>query len=155
MSVEVTAAKVAPSPERRRAMVMYAGLAVSVLALAVPLIDLATADSLTAHVRAAYPDWSASLVAADHNAIIVYLSIVNGLGVVGWLSTIRGVTKGAKWARITGTILFGLGALVALYNVSATGGEYANVIPYPYSTLGLLPVVVGAAAVVMVWRAKR
>ncbi|MFG1947069.1 hypothetical protein [Nonomuraea sp. NPDC048826] len=131
---------------------LKAGLGLTVLATAVPLIDLVTLDSLTGHVRAAYPQWSADLVAMDRDAIVIALTVIGALGVAGWLVAIRAVAAGARWARVVTTVLFALGAVIALTTLSLSGGAYENVVPYLYGTLGALPVAAGAVAVARVWR---
>ncbi|GAB3141768.1 hypothetical protein GCM10027290_15040 [Micromonospora sonneratiae] len=133
---------------------MYAGLALTAITTLVPLIDLVTVDSLTDHVRTAYPDWPAATVALDRNAIAGYLVIVGVLGIAGWLWTILGVTRRANWARTVSTVMFALGAGTALLNLTFTGGAYDNVIPARYSVPGLLPVLVGLVAVVLLWRGQ-
>ncbi|MGW0435901.1 hypothetical protein ACWDV4_25580 [Micromonospora sp. NPDC003197] len=144
-----------PSPSvDRRPVVMYAGLALTAITTLVPLIDLVTADTLTDHVRAAYPNWPAETVALDRNAIVGYLVAVGVLGIAGWLWTIRGVTRHRSWARITATIMFALGAGTALLNLTFTGGAYDNVIPAQYSVPGLLPTLVGLVLVVLLWRGQ-
>ncbi|MFD0559006.1 hypothetical protein FB566_4962 [Stackebrandtia endophytica] len=141
-------------PARPPLRLMYLGLALSVLATAIPLIDVATVDTLTEHVRDAYPQWPASLVAADHDAIIIYLSIVNGLGILGWLWAARGVGTGARWTKPVGVTLFSLGALMALVHLTVGGDGYQVIVPYAYGLAGLLPVIVGAVALAAIWRRR-
>ncbi|MCF6473291.1 hypothetical protein FAF44_33635 [Nonomuraea sp. MG754425] len=136
---------------KNSALVLYAGLALSVLVTLVPLLDLVTADSLTGHVRAAYPDWPPELVAADHDAIVSYLTVAGVLGVAGWLWTIRAAAGGRR-VRALATTLFSLGACVALVNLTLSGGAYDRVVPVLYGTLWLLPVVAGAVVVARAWR---
>ncbi|GAB2945125.1 hypothetical protein GCM10027280_37430 [Micromonospora polyrhachis] len=133
---------------------MYAGLALTAITTLVPLIDLVTADTLTNHVRAAYPEWPAATVALDRNAIVGYLVAVGVLGIAGWLWTIRGVTRHRNWARTVATIMFVLGVSAALLNLTFTGGAYDNVIPAQYSIPGLLPSLVGLVLVVLLWRGR-
>ncbi|WP_433354626.1 hypothetical protein ACQP25_13410 [Microtetraspora malaysiensis] len=130
---------------------MYAGLALTVIAAVAPFIDVATVDSITDHVRGAYPDWPADLVAGDRNAIIVYLSVVTLLGVVGWLWTIWAVAKRKRWSRVATTVMFVLGACHALSCLAFSGGQYANVVPYPYGALASLPVLAGLGVVIALW----
>ncbi|MER5392232.1 hypothetical protein [Saccharopolyspora sp. NPDC002686] len=103
-------------------------------------------------MRSAYPDWPDGLIAMDRNVIAGYLATIGVLGIAGWLWTIVGVRKHARWVRVVGTIMFALGASAALLNMSLSGGAYTNVIPPLYSTLGALPALAGLAAVVLIWR---
>jgi O-antigen/teichoic acid export membrane protein len=131
---------------------LKAGLALTVLVTLVVLADLATIDTLTAHVRAAYPQWPADLVAADRNAIAGYLIATGVLGAAGWLVILRGVARSRRWARPVATALFAVAALLALTNLGMGGAAYTVVVPYLYGTLSLLPVVAGAVALVRMWR---
>ena len=156
-AIDSTATDTTSARGRRtsRPRIMYLGVALSVLATAVPLIDALTVDSLTAHVRDAYPSWSASMIAADHDAIIIYLSIVNGLGILGWLSAALGAAKGARWVKPVSVTLFSLGALMAILNLTVGGDGYDIIVPQTYGLVGLLPVAVGVVALVKVWRVDR
>lgn len=129
---------------------MYAGVAVTATATLVPLIDLVTLDSLSTHVRAAYPHWPVSLVNADRNAIVIYLSIVGVLGLGGWAWAIRSAVARGHEARRVITILFVLGASVALFGLTFTGGAYDRVLPTSYGILGLLPSLAGLIAVLTI-----
>ncbi|MER7080189.1 hypothetical protein SAMN02982929_03591 [Saccharopolyspora kobensis] len=140
-------------PETGKAVrAMYIGLALTVLAALAPLIDVATVDGLGAHVRSAYPNWPDDLVATDRNAIAGYLAVIGALGIAGWLWSIVGARKHARWVRVVSTIMFSLGASVALLNLSLSGGAYTNVIPPLHSALGALPALAGLAAVVLLWK---
>lgn len=134
---------------------MYLGLALTVIAALAPALDMVTVDTVADHVRNAYPGWPDDLVAADRNAIVGYLAIVGVLGVGGWVWAIVGVRKQARRARLVCTVMFSLGAIMALTDLSFSGGAYTNVIPYLYGTLGLLPAVPGLLAVVRLWRPKQ
>lgn len=140
-----------PSPPRRP-YAMYAGLALTAAATLVPLIDLVTVDSLTDHVRAAYPYWPADLVAGDRNAIVIYLSAIGLLGIAGWLWAIWAVAKHKRTARLVTTVMFVLGASIALIDLNFSEAAYDRVIPPLYGTLGLLPSLAGLVAVILVWR---
>jgi hypothetical protein len=137
-------------PATRPRTALYAGLALTVAATLVPLVDLVTADTLTDHVRSAYPSWSADLVAKDRNAIVGYLAAVGVLGAACWLWAIRSV--GRRSMRRTVTVLFAVGACTLLFDLSYSGGAYDRIIPALYGVTGLLPALAGAVAVVQVWR---
>ncbi|MEU5871135.1 hypothetical protein AB0A73_06175 [Glycomyces sp. NPDC047369] len=135
----------------RRAL--WTGLALQLALAVLPLLDLATLDTITGHVEAAYPDWSAGDVALDRNAIAWSLAGVGVLGAVGWLVALARARRGAP--RATVTVLFALGLLTAL-TLLGTGGEaYDVIVPLGYGLLGLLPVLAGLAALVAVWRKDR
>lgn len=131
---------------------LWLGLALTVLVALVPLTDLVTADSLTTHVRDAYPDWSPATVRGDRDAITIYLVAVGALGALMWLWTIRMVSHGGRGARALATFALTAGACGALTGLVLKAGAYDRVVPALYGALGLLPVLAGAAAVVPLWR---
>ncbi|MEV0431515.1 hypothetical protein [Micromonospora sp. NPDC050495] len=130
---------------------MYAGLALTVAAMLLPFIDMFTVDSLTDHVRETYPDWSADLVSGDRNAIVIYLCAVGLLGIAGWIWAIRTVAKHKPAARVVTTVLFALGAGVALFDLTFYGDKYDRVLPAMYGIVGLLPSLAGLVTVCLVW----
>lgn len=109
-------------------------------------------DTVAGHVRAAYPDRPADSVAADRDAIVGNLASVGVLGVAGWAWTLRLLTRNVRRARAVATALFGLGVLITLTNLTYGAGPYDTVAPTAYGLLGLLPVLVGTAAVAQLWR---
>ena len=133
---------------------LLAGLVLTVLATIAPLIDLLTADSIGDHVRAAYPDWSADLVAKDRNAITIYLVAVGVLGLAGWVWSIVAVARGNRRVRGIGTTLFLIGATVQLIGLSVGGEAYTTIVPTLHGVLGFLPSLAGLVAVVGLWRHK-
>jgi hypothetical protein len=144
-----------PAPARRRPAAMYIGLALTVLATLAPLVDVATIDTLSQHVRDAYPGWGPALVRDDRNAMVIYLLITGGLGIITWLWTIWAVTTRRRWARLAATTAFAAGAGVALLNLTLGGGHYHTILPLVYGLLTLLPALAGLAAVVSMWRTGR
>lgn len=150
MSSRTTTQARPPTP--RCPYAMYAGLALTAAATLVPLIDMVTVDSLTDHVRAAYPYWPAALVTGDRNAIVIYLCVIGLLGIVGWLWAIRTVAKHKRTARRVTTVGFVLGTGVALFDLTFSGGEYDRVLPPLYGIIGLLPSLAGLVTVLWVWR---
>lgn len=134
---------------------MYVGLALTALAALAPLVDIATVDTLSGHVRDAYPDWGPQLVEADRNAIAIYLAATGVLGTLGWLLTTWAITTRKRWARTATTVGFAAGILVALTNLGMSGEQYEVIVPHAYGALTLLPCLAGLAAVVSVWRHGR
>jgi len=51
-------------------------------------VDIATVDTISDHVRAAYPAWGPASVGADRNAIVIYLVIT---GVLTLLPSLAGL----------------------------------------------------------------
>lgn len=131
--------------------IMYVGMALTAVLMVAPLVDMVTVDSIASHVRDAYPNWPDRLVALDRNAIVGWLGGVGLLGLGAWLWAILSARRGRRSARWVGTVMFTLGLVVALVDLSVGGGAYSQVIPLGYGLLGLLPVAVGLVAVVSLW----
>jgi hypothetical protein len=142
------------APAQRRPAAMYIGLGLTVLATAAPLIDVATADTLAQHVRDAYPSWGPALVAEDRNAMLIYLLITGGLGIITWLWTLWAVTTRKRWARPAATAALAAGAGIAVLNLTLGGGNYRTILPPAYGLLTLLPALAGLAAVASLWRGR-
>jgi cytochrome bd-type quinol oxidase subunit 2 len=128
---------------------MYAGLALTVVAMLFPYFDRA---ALTGHIRAGYPDYTAARIDAAAAAYLVYLSVVGVVGVAGWLWSVRAVKRRKRWAAIIATVMFALGATVALTDllIKDTSGDTG--LPRQLGLLGLLPCLPGLLAVTLMWR---
>ena len=74
---------------------MYAGVALTVVAIIVPYIDHAAANVLADHIRAGYPAYTQARIDTAVTTYLVYLSIIGALGVICWLWTIRPSTPGS------------------------------------------------------------
>jgi hypothetical protein len=79
---------------------MYAGLAMTVIAMVVPYIDHATSNTLANHIRVGYPTYTHTRIDTAATTYLVYLSTIGVLGVVGWLWTVRAIKTGKRWARV-------------------------------------------------------
>ncbi|MCD2198173.1 hypothetical protein LQ327_32865 [Actinomycetospora endophytica] len=84
------------SPPRRAIPVMAVGLTLTLVALAVPVVDQLTVGSLAAHLRAAYAGTGVAPPAAS--AITAYLV---GLGLLGLLPCLPGLVAVVVLARRT------------------------------------------------------
>lgn len=90
--------KVLVKHQRSASMTMYAGVALTVVAIIVPYIDHATANVLADHIRAGYPAYTQARIDTAVTTYLVYLSIIGVLGVVCWFWMIRAVNAGQRWA---------------------------------------------------------
>lgn len=135
--------------------VMYLGMALTAVLMLAPMVDAVTVDSIAGHVRAAYPNWPDRLVAQDRTAIVAWLGAVGLLGVGAWLWAILSARRGSRSARWVSTVMFTLGLIVSLIDLSVGGGPYQQVVPITYGLLSLLPVAVGLVAVVLLWLPRR
>lgn len=83
---------------------------------------------------------------------VIYLSILGGLGIIGWLTTSWAVGRGKRWARWLAAGLFVTGTSIALFNllVRDTSGETG--LSALLGWTGLLPSLAGLIVVIMLWR---
>jgi hypothetical protein len=108
---------------------------------------LATAGSLKANIIKHYPHYTPSQVHAVEVAFIVG-AVVQAIVAIGlWLWMARASTAGRNYARITGTVLFGLFTLIILLSLRS-----------PQVGVGLVLYVLvwlaGLGAVIMFWRSE-
>ena len=143
--------KVSVKHEQSAIVAMYAGLALTVVALIVPYIDHATANVLADHIRAGYPTYTQARIDTAVTTYLVYVSIIGALGVISWLWTIRAVNAGKRWARGAATAMFALGTGIALFDllVKDTSGDTG--LPPLLGWIGMLPCLAGLLAVTLLW----
>lgn len=131
-----------PNSVQTAVKLMYAGAALSLIELIVGLI---TIGSVRSAIRKAFPHYTASqLHAAEVTSVAV--GVVVGLISIGlWVWMARANGAGHNYARITGTVFFGLNTLFLLLSLAR-----------PHASLGLifniLVWLVGLGAVIMLWR---
>lgn len=122
---------------------MYGGAVVGVLSI---ISSFFTMDELREQVSNSSPEISP----ADLDSAVIFslaISTVIGLVYVGlwlWMASANG--KGKSWARITGTVFFGISALALLF-VLVTGGGIAKV-------LEVISFLLGAGTVYLLWAGK-
>ena len=131
---------------------LYAGVALTIVAIIVAYVDHATSNTLADHIRAGYPTYTQTRINTAATTYLVYLSIIGVLGVAAWLWTIRAVKKGKRWTRGATTAIFALGTSIALTNllIHDTSGETG--LPPLLGWVGMLPSVAGLLAVILLWR---
>ena len=142
----------APAPQRppmpssvlTAVRLMYAGAALTFVEL---VVLLATASSLKANIIKHYPHYTASQVHAVEVAFIVG-AVVQAIVAIGlWLWMARANAAGRNYARITGTVFFGLSTLFLLLSLRS-----------PQVGVGLVLYVLvwlaGLGAVIMFWRSE-
>jgi hypothetical protein len=121
---------------------MYAGAVLSALDL---IIGLATIGSLRSSLRKADPTLTASQL---HSAevFLVGASVVVGLAGVGlWVWMAMKNKAGRNWARILGTVLFGIDTLFLAFGLSRAGAAAGTL-------FSIVTWLIGLGAVVFLWR---
>jgi hypothetical protein len=131
-----------PNSVQTAVKLMYAGAALSFIEL---LVGLVTIGSVKAAIIKAYPRYTASQVHSLEVASILIGVLVGVIAIALWLWMARANAAGRNYARITGTVFFGLNTLFLLTSLAR-----------PHASLGLvfniLVWLAGLGAVIMLWR---
>lgn len=130
-----------PASVQRAVRFMYAGAALNVVYL---IVGLATIGSLKSQIQKAVPHDTASQIHRIEVADIVLVVIVGLIGIGLWVWMARANAAGHNYARIMGTVLFGIDTLFILLSFAR-----------PHASLGLLfnllVWLAGLGAVVFLW----
>jgi hypothetical protein len=134
---------------------MYAGLGLTVVAVIVLYLDLATGNVLAGHIRAGYPTYTQGRIDTAVMTYLIYLSSLGALGIICWFWAIWAVRTGKRWARSVATMMLALGVVIALFNlfVKDTSGDTG--LPPLLGWVGMLPCLAGLLAVTLLWRRSR
>ncbi|MFF4159188.1 hypothetical protein [Streptomyces sp. NPDC001678] len=134
-----------PAPIKNAVTVMYAGVALTLVAVLAVIIDQATADSLTQGLKDAYPQYSSDRIDTVKSSILTYLFTIGVAGVCLWLWLARASRKGKSWSRVAATVVFALATFISLYN-------FTQHFPLYVTVAGLLPCAAGLVAVGLLWK---
>jgi hypothetical protein len=123
---------------------MYVGASLSVIEL---IVGLATISSVKSAIKRAYPNYTPSQVHSLEVASIGIGVLVGLISIALWLWMARASAAGHNYARITGSVFFGLNTLFLLLSLAR-----------PHAGLGLvfnvLVWLAGLGAVIMLWRSE-
>jgi hypothetical protein len=131
---------------------LYAGLAITAVAVAVPYLDRATSDTLAQHIRAGYPTYAQARADLAATVYLVYLSVIGAAGAACWLIAAHAVKTHRRWARGVATVLFIIGTAVALTNLLIRDTSGITGLPPLLGWVGMLPCLPGLVAVTLLWR---
>jgi hypothetical protein len=132
-----------PASLLQAVQVMYAG---AILGPVHTVVYLITSASTKRAIEARHPYWSASLVNTTTHIAVIGGAVVTLLAALVYVWIARSCLSGKNWARVTGTVLFGVAVLLAAYNFGPGVETTLNMI---FNCVGLL---IGLAAVVLLWR---
>lgn len=129
---------------------LWLGLGATVLTMLAVVLDEAAIGSIADRTEQVYR--GSPVAAPDAGSFVVtYLLTVGAAGVLGWLWAAWGASRQRRWTRPVSTVLLVLGVAFAVLGLTAA--EYGSMlVPTWLGVLGLLPSVVGLAAVVRMWR---
>ncbi len=121
---------------------MYAGAVISAISF---ILGLATLSSLKHTIQHQHPDYSASKVNTLVDSDIALIVVVGIIGIGLWIWMARANLAGKNWARITGTVFFGIDTLDLLGLFTGTH----NAISVVFAVVTWL---IGLGAVIFLWR---
>jgi hypothetical protein len=141
-SQEPQARQAAPNSVQTAVKLMYAGAALSFIEL---VVGVATIGSVRRAIQTAYPHYTSTQIHRLEVADIIIAVIVGVIAIGLWLWMARASASGHNYARITGSVFFGLNTLFLLVGLAR-----------PHIGLGLafslLVWLAGLGAVIMLWR---
>jgi hypothetical protein len=133
-----------PSSVLTAVKLMYAGAVVNTLSL---IVGLATLGSLKSDLHRAAPNLTPSQL-HSYEAFFVTVTVLSGvIGIALWLWMARMNKAGKSWARITGTVFFGIYTLLLLLGVARAGAAASTLV-------SILTWLIGLGAVILLWRGQ-
>jgi hypothetical protein len=132
----------APASVLNAVRVMYVGAATSILGI---VLDVLTVSATKKAIEKRSPHLSVSQINSSQHVLVIAFIIGGLIGAAAWFFIARSCLGGKNWARITGTVLFGLATVDTLGGLSA---PIAGVV----KIWAILVWLVGLTAVVFLWR---
>jgi hypothetical protein len=131
-----------PNSVQTAVRLMYAGAGISAISF---ILGLVTIGSVRRTLEKQYPTYSASKIDALVNAEIVIVIVAGIIGVGLWLWMAWANKRGKNWARITGTVFFGLYTLDLIFVAARSASGISTV-------FAIVTWLVGLGATIMLWR---
>jgi len=132
----------APASVLNAVKVMYVGAATSILGI---VIDILTVGATKKAIEKRSHHLTASQINSSQHVLVIAFIIGGLIGAVAWFFLARSCLGGKNWARITGTVLFGLATVDTLGGLSAPIAGAVKI-------WAILVWLVGLTAVVFLWR---
>ena len=133
----------APASVRTAVTVMYAGAVASLIGI---VVDLTTLSATKSAIEQHFPKLTTSQVNGQGRVLMAGWIVGGLIGAGLWIFIARACNSGKSWARITGTVLFGI--------ATVQGGPSILVVPEAalVKLFWLVIWLVGLGAVVFLWR---
>jgi hypothetical protein len=132
----------APASVRNAVKVMYVGAVASPV---YAIIFIATLSATRSAIEKHFPQLTASQVNGQANTFMAVWIVGGLIGAGLWIFIARACKRGRSWARITGTVLFGIDTLQVL-------GGLTVPLAVPVKVFALVVWLLGLAAVTFLWR---
>ena len=138
-----------PSSVRNAFFCMIAGAAWQVVSVVVAVTQV---GSIKSELRTKFPDDTPDKINSLANAAVVFVVVAALIGAALWIWMAFANRSGKNWARITGTVFFGISTLSVISDLAGAGAGSSGTKP----TAGELVVAVigwliGLAAVILLW----
>lgn len=138
-----TPPRTVPPSVRQAVRAMYGGAAASLIYL---IASIVTVGSTKTAIEKRFPNLTASQVTTEQHVLLI-AGVAGGLiAIAAWILIARACQAGRNWARITGTVLFGIGTLDAV-------GGLVNPVAVPVKILAFVIWAFGLIAVIRLWQA--
>jgi hypothetical protein len=121
---------------------MYAGAAASLVGI---LIDILTVNATKTAIERRSHHLTASQINASQHTLVIGFIVGGVIGAAVWIFLARACRGGNNWARITGTVLFGLATVDVIIGVAAPVAGAVRL-------WGLVTWLVGLVAVIFLWQ---
>jgi FtsH-binding integral membrane protein len=131
-----------PTSLQTAVRLMYAGAGISAISF---ILGLVTIGSVRHTLEKQYPHDSAAKINSLVNAEIAIVVIAGIIGVGLWLWMAWANKRGKSWARITGTVFFGLYTLDLILVAARAASGISTV-------FAIVTWLVGLGATIMLWR---
>jgi hypothetical protein len=132
----------APKSVINAVWLMFAGAAVTTIGV---IVALTSTGSLRPTIKADNPGFSASQVNVTANIYIATIVVVGLIGVGLWIWMAFMNKAGKNWARITGTVFFGIATIILLTSFARAGFDGSRIIT-------VIVWLIGLATVILLWR---
>ena len=138
-----TPPRTVPRSVRQAVKAMYGGAVASLIYL---ISSVATEGSTKTAIQQRFPHLTAGQVTTEQHVLLITGVVAGVVSIAAWILIARAGQAGKNWARITGTVLFGLATLDAI-------GGLVNPVAVPVKILAFVIWLFGLIAVVRLWQA--
>jgi hypothetical protein len=132
----------APASVRNAVKLMYAGAVASLIGI---VVDLATLSATKSAMKNRFPNLTPDQLTAQQLPLIVGWIVGGLVGAALWIILARAGQRGRRWARITGTVLFGIATVEAFGSLVVPEAALVKVFWFVVWLIGL-------ASVVFLWQ---
>jgi hypothetical protein len=132
----------APASVLNAVKVMYAGAAASLVGI---IVDITTLSATKSAIEKHAHNLTASQINSEQHVLVASFIIGGVIGAGLWIFLAQSCKRGRNWARITGTVLFGIATLDTFVGVALPVAGAIRI----YAVVVWL---IGLTAVVLLWQ---